>query len=174
MRASGLALLALLLGIASPAGPGPLAAVAGSAEAGRELFIGARRLRNGGAPCGACHALGGQGLAFTASLGPELSAGVSALDPASLDGLLETLPFPTMTPIYDARPLTAAERADLVAFLVPAAERGPPRDAWRFEAWGAGVAGLFFLGLALAWRRRKGSARARLLARAARLEGGSP
>ncbi len=174
MSASRFALLALVMGAASAAEPGaPPAAAAGSAEAGRQLFVGARPFQNGGPPCGACHALGGQGLAFTASLGPELATTVAAMDPAALDGLLETLPFPTMVPVYDGRGLTPAERADLLAFLVPAAQRGPPRDAWRFEAWAAGVAVLFFLGLALNSRRRKGSTRARLLAGAARLEGGS-
>ncbi|MGA8890256.1 MAG: hypothetical protein WB493_01720, partial [Anaeromyxobacteraceae bacterium] len=99
-----------------------------SAEAGRDLFTGARAFQAGGAPCGACHALGGEGLAFTASLGPELSSGLATMEPEALDGLLEALPFPTMVPIYDGHALTAAERADLVAFLIPAARQGPPRD----------------------------------------------
>jgi hypothetical protein len=95
------------------------------------------------------------------------------MDPEALDGLLETLPFPTMVPVYDGRALTASERADLVAFLIPAARQGPPRDTWRFPAAGAAFAVLLFLGLAIAWRRRKAPSRARLLARAARLQGGS-
>lgn len=144
-----------------------------SIEAGRDLFTGARPFRNGGAPCGACHGLGGEGVAFTASLGPELSSGLATMDPVALDGLLEALPFPSMTPVYEGRALTAAERADLVAYLIPAAGKGPPREAWHFEACGALVALLLFLGLALAWRRRKPPTRARLLARAARLQGGS-
>jgi mono/diheme cytochrome c family protein len=143
-----------------------------SMDAGRALFIGARRLEKGGAPCGACHALGGEGLAFTASLGPELSGALADLDAPAVDGLLESLPFPTMTPIYDKRPLTPAERADLATFLVAAAKQGAPQDAWRFGAWGGAIAALFFIGLALASRRRKGSSRARLLARI-HLEGGS-
>jgi mono/diheme cytochrome c family protein len=146
---------------------------AGDAVAGRALFTGARPFSAGGAPCGACHGLGGEGVAFTASLGPELSASLASMDPEALDGLLETLPFPTMTPIYDGHALTAAERADLVAFLVPAAQQGPPRDGWRFEACGALVAMLLFAGLALAWRRRKAPSRDRLLSRAHAVSGGS-
>jgi hypothetical protein len=155
----------LAAGVAGAAGP--------PAEAGRALFTGARPFQNGGAPCGACHALGGQGLALTASLGPELSSGLATMEPAALDGLLEALPFPSMVPVYEGHALTAEERAELVAFLLPAAAAGPPRDAWHFEALGAVVAALLFLGLALAWRRRKAPSRARLLVRAARLPGGS-
>ncbi len=159
----------LLAGLAGTAGAQP----APSVDAGRALFIGARRLEKGGAPCGACHAVEGEGLAFNASLGPELSTAFGGMDAVALDGLLETLPFPTMAPIYDGRALTPAERADLAAFLVEAAKRGPPGSAWRFEACGVLVAALFFVGLALASRRRKAPTRARLLARAAELEGGS-
>jgi len=160
-----LALLALAIGVAGAAEP--------SVAAGRDLFIGSRPFQNGGAPCGACHALGGEGLAFTASLGPELSAGLSGMDPEALDGLLEALPFPTMMPVYEGRALTPAERADLTTFLIQAAKKGPPRNAWHFELYGLIGAGVLFLGLALAWRRRKPPSRTRLLARAANLHGGS-
>jgi hypothetical protein len=152
----------LAAGVAGAAGP--------SAETGRALFSGARPCQAGGAPC---HALGGEGLAFTASLGPELSSSLATMEPDALDGLLEALPFPTMAPIYDGRPLTPSERADLAAFLIPAARQGPPRGAWHLEAWGLGVASFLLAGLALAWRGRKPPSRARLLARAARLQGGS-
>ena len=165
MPAARVAVLLLLAGTASAAEIDP--------EAGRSLFIGARSFQNGGAPCGACHALGGLGVAFTASLGPELSTTLAAMDPDALGGLLESLPFPTMTPVYDGRALTPSERADLVAFLIPAARKGLPHGAWRFEASGALVAAILFLGVALAWRRRKVPSRARLLARARPSPGGS-
>ena len=148
-------------------------AAAGDPDTGRDLFSGARPLLNGGAPCGACHAVGGHGLAFSATLGPELSAALATMDPELLDGLLDALPFPTMTPIYEAHALTPEERAHLTAFLIPAAQLGPPRDGWRFEALGLlGAAGLFLL-LALAARGRKPPSRARLLARAHLVKGAS-
>jgi hypothetical protein len=164
-----LALSALVIGLAE----GAAVAAEPSPAAGRDLFIGSRPFQNGGAPCGACHGLGGEGPAFTASLGPELSAGLSGMDPEALDGLLEALPFPTMMPVYEGRALTPGERADLTAFLIQAAKKGPPRNAWYFELYGLIGAGVLFLGLALAWRRRKPPSRARLLARAANLHGGS-
>lgn len=150
-----------------------LLAAAGDPATGRGLFIGTRPFRNGGAPCGACHAIGGQGLAFSASLGPDLSASLAGMDPEALDGILDGLPFPTMVPVYEGRALTPEERADLAAFLLPAAQQGPPRGAWRFELLGAAGAAVLFAALALASRRRKAPSRARLLARAANLQGGS-
>ncbi len=158
-------LIGLLAGVAGAAEP--------SAREGEALFTGARALRNGGAPCGACHAPGGASLALQATLGPELATGLATMDPAALDGLLEALPFPTMTPVYEGKPLTPEERADLAAYLIEAARQGAPRDAWRFEAAAAAVAVLLFLGLALAWRRRKAPSRARLLSRAHAVPGGS-
>ena len=143
-----------------------LLAAAGDPATGRELFGGARALQNGGPPCGACHALGGQGLAASASLGPELSASLATMDAESLDGLLDALPFPTMMPLYEGRALTPEERAHLTAFLLPAARQGPPRDGWRVEALALLVAAGLFLPLLLASRRRKAPSRARLVARA--------
>jgi mono/diheme cytochrome c family protein len=148
-------------------------AAAGDPATGRDLYSGRRPLQNGGAPCGACHALGGEGLAFSASLGPELSASLGGMDAESLDGLLDALPFPTMAPIYQDRALTPEERAHLTAFLLPAAQHGPPQGGWHLEALGLlGAAGLFLL-LALASRRRKPPSRARLLARANLVKGAS-
>lgn len=143
---------------------GPAAPRAVSAATGRDLFLGARPFQNGGAPCGACHAVGGEGLAFAGSLGPELSTGLASMDDASLDGLLETLPFPTMAPIYEGHPLTPAERADLAAFLRATAGAGAPREGNAFVPWGVAAGALLFLALGLGGRGR-GSARARLLAR---------
>ncbi len=156
----------LLAGLAGASEP--------SAEAGHALFTGSRRMQNGGAPCGACHALGGEGLSATATLGPELSTGLATMDPVALDGLLEALPFPSMTPVYEGKALTPGERADLVAYLLPAAARGPPSGSARFELLALAVAVLLFLGLALAHRRRKPSSRARLLARTHHVPRGSP
>ncbi len=158
-------LIGLLAGVAGAAEP--------SAREGEALFTGAIPFRNGGAPCDACHAPGGRSLALHATLGPELATGLATMDPVALDGLLEALPFPTMAPVYEGKPLTPGERADLGAYLLAAARQGPPRDAWRFEAVAVVVAALLFLGLALAWRRRKASTRSRLLSRAHAASGGS-
>jgi mono/diheme cytochrome c family protein len=159
-----LALSVASAGAAEPAAP--------SFEGGRALFTGEKSTHNGGPPCGACHAVAGEGLAFAGSLGPELSTAVKELDADGLAGLLELLPFPTMAPLYDAHPLTPEERADLAAFLLPVAQRGVPAFGWQLPLSAASIVVPLALGLALAWRRRKGPTRARLVARATAAPGG--
>lgn len=136
----------------------------GDPAAGRALYVGARAFSAGGPPCGACHGVGGEGPGLAARFGPDLSGTVEALGgPEALDAMLETLPFPSMEPLYADRALTPGERADLTAFLVAAGGRAPAHED------GAVVlhAGLAFaaLGLviALTGRRRAGSARDRLV-----------
>jgi mono/diheme cytochrome c family protein len=145
---------------------------AGDPAAGRALYVGTRAFSAGGPPCGACHGVGGEGLGLAARFGPDLSGTVEALGgPEALDAMLESLPFPSMEPLYAGRALTPAERADLTAFLVAAGGRAPAHED------GAVVlhAGLAFaalgLAIALTGRRRAGSARDRLVRHArARLD----
>lgn len=149
---------------ASPGDPGP----------GRRLFIGAQRFAAGGPPCGACHAIGGQGAAFAGSLGPELTHSFEGMPRDAVDGLLQDLPFPTMAPLYAGRALSEGERRQLSAFLLDAAGKTAPGGG-RLAAWAGLLAGLVLLGLGLAARRRGGgSAHEALLAGARRRHGGAP
>lgn len=131
---------------------------------GRALFIGAVRFQNGGSPCGACHAVGGQGRAFAAGMGPELSRSFEGMDPPTVDSLLTDLPFPSMAPVYAGHPLTAPERADLSAFFGQVTG-APPPGALGVAGYAAAVALACVAGMAVAARRRKGSTRARLVDR---------
>ena len=131
---------------------------------GRALFIGAARFQAGGSPCGACHAVGGQGRAFAAGMGPELSRSFEGMDPPTVDSLLTDLPFPSMAPIYAGHPLTAPERADLAAFFAQVGG-APPPGALGVAGYAAAVALAFVAGMAAIARRRKGSTQARLIDR---------
>lgn len=161
--ATRLALLAMIVPgrVATAQAPG---GSVGDPSAGRALFVGARALQAGGPPCGACHGISGEGLGVAASYGPDLSGASAAYGDDALVAMLDDLPFPSMAPVYAGRPLTAAERADVVAFLAAAGGRAPSRES----AWFPIHAGLLFAAgvaaLALAGRRRARSARARLLA----------
>jgi mono/diheme cytochrome c family protein len=152
---------ATLVAVAMPADAA--APAAGDATAGKALFSGARRAQNGGAPCGACHAVGGQGPAFAASLGPDLSHSFDGLPLDAIDGMLQDLPFPTMAPLYAGRALTPVERADLAAFLVAGAGAPPPHGR-EIAGYAIAVAAACLVGMTFAARRRKGSTRAQLRA----------
>jgi hypothetical protein len=145
----------------------PDAIATGDAMSGRALFIGARVLSGGGPPCGACHAIGGASAPFAAALGPELSRSFDGMSADAVEGMLQDLPFPTMTPLYAGRALTTAERADLAAFLVEANGRPAPGGA-AVAAYAAVLAAGALAAMAFGARRRRGSARAELLARARR------
>ncbi len=106
---------------------GPAGPVEGNASTGESLFLGRRRLGEGGPACAGCHAAGAFG---GASLGPDLTTAFSRLGgQAGLEGWLASPPSPTMTPIFSERPLQPDEIAHLVAYLGSldgnAADRGP-------------------------------------------------
>ena len=174
-RALAAGLVAFALGIA--AAPFPSCAQAGAparagdAARGRALYIGSVPLQRGGAPCGACHAIGGQGAAFAATLGPDLATTFDGVPPDALDGLLSDLPFPSMVPVYEGRALTPAERADVAAFLVASTGK-PLAGAGGVLGLAAAIAAAGVLGLGLAARRRRGPVRTEMLERARGARGG--
>jgi Rrf2 family protein len=153
----------------------PATAAGGDAAAGKQLFTGTRRLRNGGPPCMACHSIAGIGTLGGGALGPDLTTAVAKYGPSGLASVLATIPFPTMTPIFGGHPLAPDEQADLHAFIAGAPVTGrAPGAIGRLSALAvAGTAVL--LGLAqLRWRHRLGGIRARMVnAARARATGGS-
>ncbi len=158
-RGRALSLL-LLFGTAHAAEQAPLV---GEASRGAAFFSGASRFRNGGPPCGACHAVGGRGALLAASLGPELSHSFDGMPPEAIDGLLQDLPFPTMAPIYAGHALTPEERADLSAYLASITGMTPPRGE-AIAGTAAGIGTLLLVLLAFRARRRKAPTRSTLVA----------
>ncbi len=163
------ALVAFLAASAPPA-PAPAPAPApvpaqGDADRGKNLFTGADRLDRGGPPCLSCHSIAGIGALGGGALGPDLTkASTKYGGLQALRGLLASLPFPTMAPIYRDRPLAAGEQADLAAFLERASRSERPGSAvWALFLLGLGGVVLFLLLVALAWPRRALSVRRRLL-----------
>jgi len=154
----------------APTPPPTTPAPVGSATRGHELFTGAARFDAGGPSCLSCHAVAGVGALGGGRLGPDLTGAYAKFGGAKgLASSLQTVAFPTMAPIFSRRPLTAAERADLVAFLATAPDRqrsaGAARDLLLLAA---GTVVLFAaLGMAI-WRRRLAGVRRPLVARARR------
>jgi hypothetical protein len=168
LRARGTAALAAAAAAAVLAVPLP--AAAGDAARGRELYVGAAPFANGGAPCGACHAIGGPGAAFAASFGPDLSTTFDGMPADALDGLLADLPFPSMVPVYEGHALTPAERADLAAFLASVTGLPPARAGGVLGA-AAAIAAAGVVALARGARRRGGAVRTEMIERAQRARG---
>jgi len=94
-----------------------VAAAAGNLQGGKGLFIGAIPFRNGGPPCISCHDVSGIPFPGGGTLGPDLTVAYSKFGAATMNSVLASLPFPTMTPIFGNHPLTQQEQADLEAFF---------------------------------------------------------
>ena len=162
-RTTAMVLVALVtVGTAMAQAP---ASPPGDPVAGRALFVGATPFANGGSPCGACHGVGGQGFGVAASWGPDLSLTHETYGAEAVDAMLTDLPFPSMEPVYAGKALTPGERAHLGAFLAAAGGKAPATESGWFPIHAGGVFAILVAGLALASRRRAGSARAQLLER---------
>lgn len=137
---------------------------AGSPALGRELFTGTRRLQNGGPPCMACHSIGGIGALGGGALGPDLTLAAARFGDAGLASALANLPFPTMSPIFAARPLTPEEQGHLRVFVMQAAVTGrSPEALGRLTGFAVGGA-LVLFGLAhVSWRHRLTGVRRRMV-----------
>ncbi|HET9595221.1 MAG TPA: hypothetical protein VFP65_06555 [Anaeromyxobacteraceae bacterium] len=147
----------------------PLLAAAAAPEdalalRGEALYVGSARLASGGAPCLACHAIAGHGLARAASFGPDLSRVYEGFGPDALDVALEEIPFASMQPVYKGHAIAADERAALVAFLRQAGTKAPPAAGRGLAACVAGAMAAFlgaFVALGRRGAARKGRAAAK-------------
>lgn len=148
------------------------------AVAGRALFTGNVRLKNGAPPCLSCHSIGGLGNTFGGGgLGPDLTEAVSRLGgDKALAAWLVAPASPVMRPIFQKRPIDAGEILPLTAYLksVVAKERPAGAEArLPFLIVGImGAAGLLFA-LDAAWGGRLRSVRRALVAQNGSVEGPS-
>lgn len=151
--------IAYIASASSGAVPAAVAAAplpAGDGDRGRDLFLGTMRFEDGGPSCMGCHSVAGIGALGGGQLGPDLTTVATRYGGApGLAAFLTGMPTPTMNAVWSARPPSATERADLVAFLTqaPVSER-PVGMIWRLGL--LALLGLVLL-LALAgwlWRGR--------------------
>lgn len=147
-----------------PAAPQPAAPLpAGDPDRGRQIFTGGLALAGGGTSCIACHTVSGAAALGGGALGPDLTHVVQRYGgQAGMASTLASLPFPTMQGIFAAHPLSPAEQADLLAFLVQA-DQQPATPVLKqpilWPMWAAGGAGLIVLFgiLAIYWPRQRRS-----------------
>lgn len=128
---------------------------AGDADAGKNLVTGATRLSNGGPSCRACHGVAGIGGLGGGKLGPDLTGAYAKYGDGLIAWPSADSPSLTMRPIFESKPLTEEEKADLLAFFESADVTQRPTEAIGRLA-GLSAAGVVVLmGLAaLVWRRR--------------------
>lgn len=135
-------------GVPSPKGEIP-AMIVGDPSKGENLFIGAVPFQNGGPYCISCHNVSGFPFPGGGILGPDLTNAYSKFGAATMNSVLARLPFPTMTPLFDKRPLTPTEQRDLEAFFEKASAR--PLTSMTLKMI-LSVIGAFIVLMVLIWR----------------------
>lgn len=136
---------------------------------GQQLFSGTVPFAHGGPACAACHDTATLPRPGGGTMGPDLTTVAERIGPQGIATALETLYFPTMTPLFSAHPLTADERQAVAAFLA-ARPSAAPRQTRAMIVLGVAAIGGGFILLAItgfAGRSRIHSVRLALLARAA-------
>jgi cytochrome c2 len=132
---------------------------------GRALFSGKTRLAGGGPACFSCHTASGIARWGGGRLGPDLTGATARLGPGLADAIASPA-WPTMRPVFGAKPITSDEAFQLTAYL-KSVEAQPvrPRDPLLPVAGGLGLA----LGILLTGffgRNRLRGVRSQLIARA--------
>jgi len=123
----------------------------GDSVHGEKLFKGATGFSAGGAACAACHSAGDIGFGGGSGLGPDLSDVFDRFGgEAGLGAWLSSPASATMQPLFDDKPLTADEIADLTAFLATTTDETPAGGVDVVLI--AGILGMLLLLGFMAWR----------------------
>ena len=130
---------------------------------GQQIFLGERRLANGGPACASCHTLGTIGGLGGGRLGPDLTQVFDRLGGRKgLGAWLSAPPTQTMQSVFRNHALQPEEILPLLAVIDDASKRGRPADASSMAKFVLfGFSGML-VGLALlqlAWRGRFRSVR---------------
>lgn len=143
---------------------------AADVAAGRALFSGTERLKNGAPACFSCHSIGGLGGPFGGgALGPDLTEAISRLGgDKALAAWLVAPVTPVMRPVFQRQPLHESEILPLVAYLKDAVQTQRPTGAQSrlpFLITGIGGGILLLIGFDSVWKGRFRSVRRRMVAR---------
>jgi mono/diheme cytochrome c family protein len=151
----------------------------GNPQIGKQLFTGTLAFHNSAPACMSCHSVNTVGALKGGTLGPDLTHVFGRYGATGLSSVLQTLPFPTMQGIYQNKPLTEEEQANLLAFFEsansaepPVAPTGESKDttiqnlltpSWAFALIGLGGFLLLVLLSNFTWRDRFQGVRQRLV-----------
>ena len=143
-------------------------AVASALPQGNELwgeafFTGRVTLENRGPACISCHSTSAISGLGGGTLGPDLTNVYERYGDAGLPTSLQNLPFPTMQGVFDGKPLTDGEVADLYAYFVQINQASAQTMDYVFVVFGLVGCGILILLSQLIWRKRLKAVRQPLL-----------
>jgi mono/diheme cytochrome c family protein len=133
-------------------------------EAGKQIFLGMKRLTNGGPSCVSCHSVGSYGPMGGGTLAKNLTGVYAQYKDQGLTIALNKLAFPIMQGVYAEKPLTEDESFQLKSFFYDAernfpAEKDPAAKSVEKKFLFLGLVGtILALGaIDFTWRRRRKS-----------------
>ena len=134
---------------------------------GNAIFLGDRRLTNGGPACISCHTVKANAALGGGRLGPDLTRVFERLQGRkNIAAWLFAPATPTMSSVFKQHALKPEEILPLVAFFEDSARRGGQDDSaarLNFFLLGLGGAGLALVVMDAAWKRRFRSVRRALV-----------
>lgn len=153
---------------AAPAAAAAPALPAGNAARGQALFLGEKRLENGGPACMVCHSVADMGALGGGALGADLTQVYDRYGgQAGLAAFLGSPATTTMNAVWANQPMTDQERADLVAFLQTTSVAARPASTlWSLAALATLLAATMAVAAGLWWRHRLRGVRRPMVERA--------
>jgi len=141
-------------------------ALSEAATAGIRLFTGQKPFENGGAACISCHSVDSI-KAAGGSLGPNLTTAYKQLGKNGLNIVLKSVPFPTMKPVYQNRPITEKERVGLISFLRYSSKSETNRNKGQdLFIYAASIFAILIIFMPIIWRNRLSGVRRALIKKA--------
>jgi len=145
---------------------------AGDVALGTGIFVGTRKLSQGGPPCISCHTLGTIGGLGGGRLGPDLTRVYERLGGRKAVGAWLSAPAtPTMQAVFRQHPLQSEEILPLLSVFENASQRSAPADAetqMNFFIAGFAGASLGLLVMGWVWRKRMRTVRRSMVTAAQR------
>lgn len=127
-------------------------------QQGRAIFLGDRRLANGGPACISCHTVKGAGALGGGRLGPDLTRVYERLQGRKMMAAWLFAPAtPTMGSVFKTHALKSEEILPIVAFAEDAARSGGQDDSparLNFLLFGLAGAGVALVAMDFAWKQR--------------------